>query len=345
MFSSDVQIRLQALEMRDEARRFLDGAGYPPGTPAAKLDTVLQRVPPWLLSDLSFSLFRSSYHTLLDKEAIEARIEMNLDPVVYAASGVGIRTFLRMRAGVIRNADILADQMVQEVAQSEARLAAADPKRRAGRRRYLREVGKREFGLSEAMGVRRGQIREAQQPLPPIYCEHDRIECPNGLTLRIPTDRATKTLARGWEDGWPDIAPENAKSGYIAPISQRLDLAFGMRNAGSLFGVFDGRELVGSVIVNRVSDTQVELGWFTLPAHRGRGIATSAVQGLLADLHRLGIEEAGARCFPTNQASMRVISKLGLVSTEGEVPVEGTMDWASFTGRTEGFALQRSFGM
>jgi RimJ/RimL family protein N-acetyltransferase len=348
VFASDIKpsARLQAIEMRNAAKSFLDGPGYTSGTPAAKLDAALRDAPDWLISRLSYRFFENWCGSLLEKEAIEARTELNVDPVVYAASRVGLRTFLRMKAGALSNANVLAGLVTQEVAETEARLAAKTPKERAYSRRFLREVAKRgEFDLSDAMAKQREQVREVPEPVPPVYGVEDKVSCPSGLTLRIPSEKEARVLAKEWEDGWLATSPQNAIDGRIDGITSRVSIALRMRSAGRLLGVVDGETLVGSLVVNRVSETQVELGWFTSPAHRGRGIATAALEGLLADLNRLGIEEVGAQCFPNNQASMSIISKLGFEPLPDQVLIEGSIEWVSFTMQTNVFAPQHHLSM
>lgn len=346
MYSYDVEVRRQAIQIQHDVRTFLDGEGYADGTPAAKLDAVLRDAPSWVISSLSYRLFSPSYSWPEEREMLsQIRAELKVDPVAYAASGVGLRSFLRMKAGQIQSNVFLADLMIREIAKTEARLANESPTQRAHSRRFLQEKGKQAFDLQIALSEREREIRETQGPLSPVYGEQDRIDCPTGLTLRIPSKTEALILARQWKDGWLDLAPENAASGKVAPLSQRLQTATAMCKGGKLLGIFEGENSIGSLVVNRVSETQVELGWFTTPAHRGRGIATAAVEGLLADLHGRGILEAGARCFHTNKASMNVLTKLGFVSPPGEIALEGTMDWGNFTVQTNTFVLQNGPGI
>ncbi len=344
MFACDVtsSARRQALEFRSAAEAFLIEGSHAPGTPAAKLDAVLQAAPAWVISRLSFGLFEERCYTPLEQAAARAMAELSVDPVAYAASGVGLRTFLRMYAGAISNAEALAETIEQDVARTEARLDGEAPKTRALSRRFLNERGKREFGLQDAMSIWRGQVmkaqRETQTPLPPLYGARDRIECPDGRTLRIPSVKETRLLARAWEDGWASLSPENAMSERSSLVTGRLQAAAGLREAGRLLGVYENGVLVGNLVVNRVSETQAEIGWFTMPGHRGRGVATAATEGLLADLRGRGIEEVGAQCFPDNAASLRVIAKLGLAPLPDQIPVEGAIEWVSFAGRTDAFA-------
>jgi [ribosomal protein S5]-alanine N-acetyltransferase len=342
VFSSDIKspARLQAIELRNAAESFLVGPGYTVDSPAARLDAFLCDAPHWLIARLSYKFFSDRDGSLLEGEIVQARTELGVDPVVYAASGVGLRTFLRLKAGAISNAGELTDMFAQEVAETEARLAAKSSKDRASSRRYLREIGQYEFDLTDAISLRRRQSGESREMLPAIYGEHDLINCPSGLALRRPSEKEARVLAREWADGWLSLSPENAIYGKVSPLTSRITLALQSREAGRMLGVFDGENLVGSLMLNRVSETQVELGWFTIHAFRGRGVATAALVGLLASLHELGFEEAGVQCFPDNQASMKIITKLGFAPLQGEVQVEGTIDWLSFTARIVEFAPQ-----
>ncbi|WP_067436276.1 GNAT family N-acetyltransferase [Nocardioides jensenii] len=59
--------------------------------------------------------------------------------------------------------------------------------------------------------------------------------------------------------------------------------------------------------------TQAELGWSLHPDHGGRGYATEAVRAALAlCFERLGLRRVTAECFAENEASWRLMERLGM---------------------------------
>lgn len=66
-------------------------------------------------------------------------------------------------------------------------------------------------------------------------------------------------------------------------------------------------------VADQAKDTQAELGWVLHPDHAGRGYATEAV----AELIRICFEDLGLRrvvalCFADNEASWRLMERLGM---------------------------------
>jgi RimJ/RimL family protein N-acetyltransferase len=66
-------------------------------------------------------------------------------------------------------------------------------------------------------------------------------------------------------------------------------------------------------VADQAASTQAELGWVLDPAHTGAGYATEAVKELLhvcfADL---GLRRVTAECFTDNEASWRLMERLGM---------------------------------
>lgn len=59
--------------------------------------------------------------------------------------------------------------------------------------------------------------------------------------------------------------------------------------------------------------TQAELGWTIAPAHQGNGYATEAVRAVLdACFGPLGLRRVVAECFADNEASWRLMERLGM---------------------------------
>lgn len=91
-----------------------------------------------------------------------------------------------------------------------------------------------------------------------------------------------------------------------------------------LYGLHDG-PVVGDLML-RVEDawgqaevadaaagTQAELGWVLHPAYAGRGLATEAVAELLrVCFEDLGLRRVVAQCFADNEASWRLMERLGM---------------------------------
>jgi RimJ/RimL family protein N-acetyltransferase len=62
----------------------------------------------------------------------------------------------------------------------------------------------------------------------------------------------------------------------------------------------------------RARGTQAELGWWIVPSYQGQGYATEAVDELIRIAFELGIRRIEAACFAENEASWRVMEKLGM---------------------------------
>lgn len=60
-------------------------------------------------------------------------------------------------------------------------------------------------------------------------------------------------------------------------------------------------------------DRQASLGWVLDPAHRGQGLATEAVRALIdAAFRHLGVHRVTADCTVDNDASWRLMERLGM---------------------------------
>lgn len=66
-------------------------------------------------------------------------------------------------------------------------------------------------------------------------------------------------------------------------------------------------------VADRARGTQVELGWVLDPRHTGRGYATEAVRELLRySFEDLGVRRVVASCFLENEASWRLMERVGM---------------------------------
>ncbi|MEH0936985.1 GNAT family N-acetyltransferase [Micromonospora psammae] len=100
-------------------------------------------------------------------------------------------------------------------------------------------------------------------------------------------------------------------------LRRRADTSAGDHVSLAVVGPDD--DLLGSVSLNRIHDGDASIGYWTVPAARGRGVASTAVTALTAfafgrlALHRIELCHAVA-----NPASCRVAVRAGY-------PVEGTL--------------------
>jgi RimJ/RimL family protein N-acetyltransferase len=63
----------------------------------------------------------------------------------------------------------------------------------------------------------------------------------------------------------------------------------------------------------RAIGVEAEIGWVLAPAHQGRGLATEAARAALdICFTRLGLRRVTAGCFVENEASWRIMEKLGM---------------------------------
>lgn len=63
------------------------------------------------------------------------------------------------------------------------------------------------------------------------------------------------------------------------------------------------------------TDGVVDLGYGLAPSARGRGVATEAVQLLLAWVAQRGAVQARCEVLPSNETSLRLLARLGFVDT------------------------------
>jgi RimJ/RimL family protein N-acetyltransferase len=71
--------------------------------------------------------------------------------------------------------------------------------------------------------------------------------------------------------------------------------------------------VIGDFMLRRVGDTEAELGWALDPAHTGRGYATEAVRELIRYCFQdLGVRRVSANCFLGNEASWRLMERVGM---------------------------------
>lgn len=340
LFAQDISrdSRIAAIELKRRAEAFLAGPGHPAGSEAARLASAISSAPAWLLSKASLGLLNPiSVEGCPEFLSRSAKAVMP-DLVAYIASGIGLRTFLAMEATNVPNAQALSESIQQAVEEMESRLRAKSPRDRAYSRRFLREQGAYELGTSsigDAISKTRG---ERPQALPGI-CKDLDVACEGGLSLRPLKDRELAGLARQMEDGWDRVSPSLHAQGRRSQ-SERHSWLFRLAREDRQLGIFDGKELVGSLVVTPVSATQAEIGWFVAGDRRRQGIASRALAGLMPALDALGIEEVGAMCFDDNVASIRLMEGLGFAARPDEVALEPPLNWVGFTARPADFTAR-----
>ncbi|MDQ4114774.1 MAG: GNAT family N-acetyltransferase, partial [Actinomycetota bacterium] len=92
--------------------------------------------------------------------------------------------------------------------------------------------------------------------------------------------------------------------------------------------------------------TQAELGWTIDPAHQGNGYATEAVRAVLdVCFGPLGLRRVVAECFADNEASWRLMERLGMRRESHTVKdslhrTRGWLDGLSYALLAEEWALR-----
>jgi RimJ/RimL family protein N-acetyltransferase len=86
----------------------------------------------------------------------------------------------------------------------------------------------------------------------------------------------------------------------------------------------DTGEPIGLIAAPRKSETAYGLGYWYAPQAWGHGYASEAARALIARLMREGAESFHAGCFEGNDASHRVLEKLGFEET-GQISQEFCM--------------------
>jgi ribosomal-protein-alanine N-acetyltransferase len=155
-------------------------------------------------------------------------------------------------------------------------------------------------------------------PTPPL------VDAARGLVLHPWRPADALVLATAW--AVPDIAGQATVpgSGAVADAERWIDGAATRRELGLALdlvaGPLAGDEVWGEVGLSRLQLTaedatreEVEIGWWVLPGHRRRGVATAAA-GLLARwaVAELDVSRVVARIVRDDVASEGVATRIGL---------------------------------
>ena len=103
---------------------------------------------------------------------------------------------------------------------------------------------------------------------------------------------------------------------FEAQIAPKLDSTVVIERDGVLVGdlyVAIGDAWSQAEVKERAVGVQAEIGWCLDPAHTGHGYATEAVRELLRiAFEELGLHRVFAQCFAANEASWRLMERLGM---------------------------------
>ena len=139
------------------------------------------------------------------------------------------------------------------------------------------------------------------------FCEGD-----EDAVLRIITDeRVAKTF----------MVPEIRSAEEGRKVFAAL-LKLSNTEGRCLLGIFLEDTLLGFINDVDISGKSVELGWAVHPNFQGQGYATEAAEALINKLFCEGFEEIRAGAFEGNDASFRVMEKLGMRRTSFEESID-----------------------
>lgn len=107
---------------------------------------------------------------------------------------------------------------------------------------------------------------------------------------------------------------EDYRTRFVAP--ERLADTAVIELDGHVVGdlMLDVQDAWGQAeVADRARGTQAELGWVLHPDHAGHGYATEAVRALLdVAFDELGLRRVTAACFAANDASWRLMERVGM---------------------------------
>lgn len=116
---------------------------------------------------------------------------------------------------------------------------------------------------------------------------------------------------------WTTRAPATfAEFGEVDLAPDRLGRTVVVERSGDVVGDLMVRVVDGwaqAEVAEQAVGVQAELGWVLDPAHQGHGYATEAVGALLRlAFEDLGLRRVTAGCFAANEASWRLMERLGM---------------------------------
>lgn len=139
------------------------------------------------------------------------------------------------------------------------------------------------------------------------------------LTLRVPTSDDVEPTWRFRRlpdvSRWLTRAPatlEEYRGQFLDPhsLAKTVIIELDGEVIGDLMLQVDDAQ---AEVSERGRRTQGELGWVLHPEYTGHGYATEAVRGLLdVAFHGLGLRRVTASCFAGNDASWRLMERIGM---------------------------------
>jgi RimJ/RimL family protein N-acetyltransferase len=144
-----------------------------------------------------------------------------------------------------------------------------------------------------------------------------------GVVLRFPAPDDVDGILPAFTDAELREAgnlPAFNREQLAASIKELPDLAERGRLLALAAVDAEGGEIVGGATLHHLDSERriVEIGYFVLPAARGRGVATTIARALAEHAFSLGIERVAAYVNVGNTASERVLEKAGF-TREGVV--------------------------
>jgi ribosomal-protein-alanine N-acetyltransferase len=129
-------------------------------------------------------------------------------------------------------------------------------------------------------------------------------------------ESAGAVLGAAVPEGWPD----EELQGLLEVYEPRLRNDPTLLGFGPWVAIAAGEVVGGAGFVGRPNERgEVELGYGILEGHRNRGYATEAARALVAwVLEQPNVEQVVARSERSNDASNRVLEKLGLTRVRAE---------------------------
>jgi RimJ/RimL family protein N-acetyltransferase len=80
---------------------------------------------------------------------------------------------------------------------------------------------------------------------------------------------------------------------------------------GGGYVIFTGDEAAACCSIDCTTGDRIEVGVYTMPDHRRKGLAVAAVAAVVEDFFNKGGQEAGWQCVASNEASWRIAEKVG----------------------------------
>lgn len=140
------------------------------------------------------------------------------------------------------------------------------------------------------------------------------------LVLRLPETRDVETIQRAaahpstrW--GIHFLPRPYLRSHAVAFVRQKRNQFRKRESLGLAITLGSDGSLVGMTELSRLTltDRHAELGYWIVPAHRGKGYATEAARAMCdVGFNTLRLHRIEARAFARNSASIHVLEKAGL---------------------------------